>query len=575
MATARPGPTYGRRFEDRPAAPVVGRRGRRLGPRLDPKSVAALGRLGPLVTILRWASLAVGVALVPTIDQPSTAVLLAAAAVLLANTIFRTVHPLRLHPATWRAEAVLLIDLAITVAAIGFTGDWSSPFILTPLPTVILAAYAWGYREGLLAAALTAVTIQMVDVLSGVSEDALRIGVLTSVIVVLAAFVGGFTRQLWLEAETRHQETLDQATRMSIANDLLHALHDVVQTLPASLDLSEVVDSARDTFRQLLEPAGIVVVIADDASNTWRVELADGLRLPNAYDTERLPRALARALAAPGVVRISDLPAGESAACDPASRSVLAAALRAQDRIVGIVAVEHPDAGRYSEQDANLFAGLASSLALAVDNARWFGRLRTLGAEAERARIARDLHDRLAQSLAYVGFELDRLAAQRDDPELRELHQVVRGVVGELRETLYQLRATVTEGQTLAELAPDYVDRWSTRTGVPAEFAAHTAGRRLPIQVEQELWRILQESLTNVERHADASHVGITWEIEEGRARLEVRDDGRGMDPDDPTRERYGLVGIRERADAVGGLVTLTTAPGNGTTVLVQLEVKE
>ena len=105
-----------------------------------------------------------------------------------------------------------------------------------------------------------------------------------------------------------------------------------------------------------------------------------------------------------------------------------ATALRAHDRVVGLVSIEHSEPDAYTEEDASLIAGLASSLALAVDNARWFSRLRTLGAEAERARIARDLHDNVAQSLAYVGFELDRLAAVHgDDPELRELQGVVRG----------------------------------------------------------------------------------------------------------------------------------------------------
>ena len=111
------------------------------------------------------------------------------------------------------------------------------------------------------------------------------------------------------------------------------------------------------------------------------------------------------------------------------------------------------------------------------------------------------------------------------------------------------------------------------RTGVEAEFAPHTGGRRVPVQVEQELWRILQESLTNVERHADASHAWISWRIGDGRAQLEVRDDGRGMNTDAVARERYGLVGIRERADAVGAHVTLPSEPESGTTVLVELEV--
>lgn len=574
---AGPVPTFGRRREDRArSAPWVPDRTHfRLGPRLDPRSVSALGRLGPLVTFLRWASLAVGIALLPTTHDATHASYVAATAALLANTVFRTIRPLRLQPATWRAELTLLADLAITIIAISITADWASPFILTSLPTVIVAAYAWGYREGLLAAALTGVTIEMVDLLSGVSGDTLRTGVLATVVVLLAALIGGFTRQLWLEAERREQETLDQVTRMSIANDLLHALHDVVQTLPASLDLSDVVTSARRRFRDLFESTTTVVLVPDDSADLWRVELAEGTRLPDTFTRSELPYVLRQALATEDVVRVTDLAPGSRAACGTTTHSVLATALRAQDRVVGLVSIEHTELGKYTEQDASLMGGLAGSLALAVDNARWFSRLRTLGAEAERARIARDLHDRIAQSLAFVGFELDRLSTALHDPELRELHQVVRGVVSELRETLYQLRAGVSEDENLAAVARPYVDRWEQRTGITAEFAVRTAGRRLPLQIEQELWRILQESLTNVERHADATRTWISWEITDSSARLVVRDNGEGMRPDGEARERYGIVGIRERADAIGAQVAIESEVGTGTTVLVELEVRE
>lgn len=572
--TASPPRPTGRVRRDELSRSARSRRAR-LGPQLDPRSVTGLGRLGPLVTFLRWASLIVGVALVPTTGDATSPVLLISICVLLANTIFRTIRPLRLQPATWRAEALLLADLALPVVLITLTGNWSSPLILTPLPTVILAAYGWGYREGIAAAVLTGATIGMVDVLSGVSEDALRTGILASVVVVLAALVGGFTRQLWLEAERRQQESQDQITRMSLANDLLHKLHSVVQTLPSSLDLSDVVTSAQERIRELVDSTVSVVIVPDDASDLWRVELAEGTRLPTTLLPAELPLVLTRALATNGVVRVNDLTPGTDAACGATSRSVLATALRAHDRVVGLVSIEHSEADAYSEEDASLIAGLADSLALAVDNARWFSRLRTLGAEAERARIARDLHDNVAQSLAYVGFELDRLATAQSDPQLRELQQVVRGVVADLRETLYQLRATVSENQDLVEVAREYITRWSARTGIETEFAPRTAGRRVPLQVEQELWRILQESLTNVERHADASHAWITWRIGEGQAQLEIRDDGRGMNPSTGAGERYGLVGIRERADAVGAHVTLASQPDCGTTVLVELEVPE
>jgi signal transduction histidine kinase len=568
-------PIHGRRHDDpKPGAPVR-RGGSRLGPRLDERSVSGLGHLGPLVTILRWLSLAVGIALVPATSDPTDPVLIAAVVVLLANTIFRTIRPLRLQPATWRAEAVLVLDLALAVAMVILTGDWASPLVLTPLPIVILAAYAWGYREGLAAAAVTLATIALADALSGLSEDTLRMGLLACVVVLLAALVGGFTRQLWMEAERRQQETLDQVTRMSIANDLLHALHDVVQTLPSSLDLSDVVTSAQETLRGLVESTVMVVLVPDDTSGSWLVELDEGVRLPESLSEADLPTTLVEALGRPGVVLVDDAEPGAGAGCSPESRSVIATALRAHDRVVGLVSVEHREAGAYSEEDASLIDGLGSSLALAVDNARWFSRLRTLGAEAERARIARDLHDRVAQSLAYIGFELDRLATAHDDPELRALQGVVRGVVIELRETLFQLRANVSESQDLVDVARDYITRWSDRTGVETEFSPQTGGRRVPVQIEQELWRILQESLTNVERHADASHAWVSWRIRDGRAQLEVRDDGRGMTANGGARERYGLVGIRERADAVGAQVTLMSEPTNGTTVLVELEVAQ
>jgi signal transduction histidine kinase len=316
-------------------------------------------------------------------------------------------------------------------------------------------------------------------------------------------------------------------------------------------------------------------MVADDTSDAWHVELAEGARLPERIEADALPSVLVEALAAPGVVRYGDLEPDSGATCRPDCRSVLATALRARDRVVGLVSLEDRRGDAFTEEDAGLVDSLATSLALAVDNARWFTRLRTLGAEAERARIARDLHDSMAQSLAYVGFELDRLAAARDDEELRELQGVVRGIVSELRETLYQLRASVDEQQDLVEVAREYIQRWSNRTGVDAQFSPETEGKRVPAPVEQELWRILQESLTNVERHADASHAWISWRIGDGRAQLVVRDDGRGMNTDATVDGHYGLVGIRERADAVGAQVTLDSTPDEGTTVLVELEVAQ
>ncbi len=451
--SSTPRPTRGRRHDD-PNHAVPPRRPR-LGPRLDERSVTTLGHLGSLVTLLRWASLAVGIVLLPTTGDAGNPVLIAAIAVLLANTIFRTIRPLKLQPATWQAEAMLLLDLALAVLMITLTGDWASPLILMPLPTVILAAYGWGYREGLATAALTGATIALADALSGVSESALRTGILASVVVLLAALVGGFTRQLWLEAERRQQETLDRVTRMSIANDLLHALHDVVQTLPSSLDLGDVVSSAQETFRQLVDSTVAVVLVPDDTSDVWHVELSEGVRMAATLRLERAPghpQAGARDRRRRPRGRPSGRQRRRVRPRDPQ---------RAGHRAAGPGPRRRPRLDRALEPERLHTGGrVPDRRARVVTRTRgrqrgcWFSRLRTLGAEAERARIARDLHDNVAQSLAYVGFELDRLAAVHgDDPELKELQGVVRGVVAELRETLYQLRANVSENQDLVDVA--------------------------------------------------------------------------------------------------------------------------
>lgn len=227
----------------------------------------------------------------------------------------------------------------------------------------------------------------------------------------------------------------------------------------------------------------------------------------------------------------------------------------------------------YGPDERDLLESLSSVLALSLDNARWFGRLHTLGAEAERGRIARELHDRIAQSLAYVTFELERLQHLPGEKreELENLHDVVRDVMQELRETIYQLRANVTEDDELTAVAGDYLSRFEERTGIRATWRPAVV-RRLPFRVEQELWRIVQEALANVDRHSGASEVVVRWDVDEHGARLEVSDDGKGFDPGRVAGDHYGIVGMRERADAIGARLQVVSRPGRGTSVVVELE---
>src|SRR3954452_14357725 len=131
--------------------------------------------------------------------------------------------------------------------------------------------------------------------------------------------------------------------------------------------------------------------------------------------------------------------------------------------------------------------------------------IRRTAADEERSRIARDLHDHIGSSLATIGFEVDRAAsiahdAKKVEPVLRELRAQVTAVVAEVRETLYDLRTELTEANDLGALLNDYLPRVQVRSGIITTHRVTIEGR-VPLLQEREIWQIVREAITNVERH--------------------------------------------------------------------------
>ena len=226
-------------------------------------------------------------------------------------------------------------------------------------------------------------------------------------------------------------------------------------------------------------------------------------------------------------------------------------------------------------------ADVARHAGLAIDNARWFRRLRTLGAEEERGRIARELHDRVGQSLAYVAISLDRLVSESksrvgpgeegEAAELEDLASEVRRAAREIRTKLSDLRVEVGEEGDLAEAFAGLLSRVEQRSGIATSLSAQGDGSLSPV-VEREVARIAQEAINNAERHAGAQHIDVRWRCEKLGAELEVVDDGRGMAATAPLRrDAFGILGMRERADAIGASLAIVSPAGQGTTVRLRL----
>ena len=537
-----------------------------------------LAPFGPAILAIRWGTTAVSVAMsIPFFIEANWTVV-AWCGVIMALTIIRTVRPLEYNGDT-RSLVSVLGEVAVPVLAVVSTGYWSSPFVFSLVTAIIVSGFARGFGFALRVAGASAVMVALPDLArSDFQSEDVRASAQWVVVMLMVALVAGYARRISGEADRQHSVALDRLGRLADANALLFSLHRVTQTLPASFDLDEVLDNTVARLRGLFDYDAAVVLLLDDTdSSMWVVARRDGTRLPERIPTSQLPSPLQQVLASEALLAHGNLLREGGPGLVPSTSSGLYTPLRARGAVLGLLSIEHGDAHHFSARDVELLNGFVEPAALAIDNARWFSRLRTVGADEERTRIARDLHDRIGQSLAYLAFELDRIVSAEgkgDDvgASLEQLRGDVRGVIREVRDTLYDLRTDVSDSQDMADTIEAYAKRVAERSNLEIKLFADR-GPRLPILQEREMWRIAQEALTNVERHAQARKVRIVWRCNGSAAALEVLDDGIGFPEGRSGRlDSYGIVGMRERASSIGATLELVSAHNKGTRVRCLLQ---
>ena len=248
--------------------------------------------------------------------------------------------------------------------------------------------------------------------------------------------------------------------------------------------------------------------------------------------------------------------------------------LYAGERKLGVMNVASPGWRGLSEADLRLLYTIGDLLSIAVERSRLFDESARIGAAEERNRLAREIHDTLAQGLSATSLQLESAEALLEtgsaesarDPLHRAL-ELTRSNLEEARRSVLDLRAAPLEGRPLSEALEELVDRWSAETGVAARYRAVNRGHPLPPSVEALLYRVCQEALNNVASHAEASRVEVRLVASTGHASLSVVDDGRGFDTGSAPDDRHGIVGMTERAEALGGSLVVSGEPGAGTRV--------
>ena len=369
--------------------------------------------------------------------------------------------------------------------------------------------------------------------------------------------------------------TLDELSAAVLAVAEHRSVRDVLQTIVG-------------TARSLLDCAYAALGVPDDQGG-FAEFVVDGISDEQWAAIGPLPRQhgmLGVMLSDPAPQRLRDLHADPRFRWWPAAHPNLAAflgvpivgSLADDDEILGAIFLANPNGrAEFSDDDERLLGVLAAHAAIALTNARLFEQGRELTLIQERQRIARELHDAVAQTLFSLRLTAQAAAALvRRDPdraiaELETVTTLATDATDELRQIVAELRPPDLSREGLAATLASRVALLNRVHGASITYTNDGCPKLAP-KVEEAMLRVAEEALHNALQHAHASHVTVTLRGDEHNSILEVDDDGRGFDPATANAShRLGLASMRERSHAVHGRVSVTSTPGDGTTIRMEV----
>jgi len=243
----------------------------------------------------------------------------------------------------------------------------------------------------------------------------------------------------------------------------------------------------------------------------------------------------------------------------------------------------------FSDNDVALLSAIGRQAGIAIENAylyenmRFYARRITRAQESERQRIARELHDDTVQSLIVLSRRLENLTSDKQLPEaviqdLKDLRDFTGDVIHRVRRFSQDLRPSILDDLGLLPALEELTSELHHQSGIQAEFRALGARRRLSSEIELTLFRIAQEALSNVRKHAKATKIILTVEFINSTVQMTVQDNGKGFTPPKLTEHlvavgKLGLLGMYERARLIGGTITVESASGQGTKVIVKVPI--
>ena len=367
----------------------------------------------------------------------------------------------------------------------------------------------------------------------------------------------------------------------------LESLNEIGGALVSELELPRLLALIARRLRDLI--GARLVTIALPAGDDLRLEAADANEGAGSLIGTRLPRHASktgRVLERGHSERVDSLLEDPEVDQDSVrvfgARTGLYVPLMLRDVPIGVL-VAHDKLGRdqrFNSSDLRLAEQFADRAAIAVDLSRRVARdaLRRIvrGQELERRRLARELHDETGQALTSILLGLRAVEDAGNSDDLREaasdLRELVVATLQDVRRLAVQLRPKALDDFGLVPALERLVQTFSESTDIRVALEAQLGDERLPPEVETTLYRMVQEALTNIVKHAEAANVSILLVRAKGSATLVIEDDGQGFDPDKTREGGLGLVGMRERAELHEGRLRIESAPGGeGATLVIEV----
>jgi signal transduction histidine kinase len=375
----------------------------------------------------------------------------------------------------------------------------------------------------------------------------------------------------------------EAATRWS---KQLESLNEIANALVSETDLERTLDLVAARLRELVR-ARIVLIALPAQEGGLVVRAIDGVeglvgrRLEQAGS--KAGRVLDRGRSERVDSMIDDVEVDQELSRRLAARTGLYVPMLLRDRPIGIIAAHDKDGAdpRFSDEDLRLAEAFAARAAVAVDLSERVARdalRRVVSAqELERRRLARELHDETGQALTSILLGLKGLEDVANESELAEstgrLRELVVTTLQDVRRLAVELRPKALDDFGLVPALERLVETFREQTGIEVDLEPRLGGERLSSDVETTLYRITQEALTNVVKHAHAKRVSIVLTRRDGSISAVIEDDGQGIE-EDGSRNRLGLLGMHERVALVDGRLSIESSPGSGTTLSVEVPAR-